>query len=69
MGLISNNEPVKKFSIPFLVEANLTRLALDPVVLLIDPSVRNLNRGPLALVMAVLIGDSTSSACFMVGAV
>ena len=69
IGLISNNEPVKKFSIPFLVEANFVRLALEPVVFWIEPSVKNWNKGPLARVIAVRIGDSISSACFIVGAV
>ena len=69
MGLISKSEPVRKFSIPFLVEANLTRLDLEPVVFCNEPSVRNLNSGPLATVMAVLNGLITSSACFIVGAV
>ena len=32
IGLISKSDPVKKFSTPFLVEASLTRFALDPVV-------------------------------------
>ena len=58
-----------KFSMPFFVGANLTLLAFDPVVFWSDPSVKNLNQGPLALAMAVLIGDKTSSACFIVGAV
>jgi hypothetical protein len=44
-------------------------LLLEPVVFCIDPSVRNLNRGPRALVIAVRKGDITSSACFIVGAV
>lgn len=34
-------EPVMKFSIPFLVEANLTRFALLPAVDWMEPSVRN----------------------------
>ena len=58
-----------KFSIPFLVDTNLALLAFDPVVFCKDPSVRNLNNGPLETVKAVLIGDITSSACFIVGAV
>ena len=69
MGRISMREPVRKFSIPFLVEASFTRLALEPVVFWREPSVRNWNRGPLARVIAVRIGDMTSSASFMVGAV
>ena len=69
IGRISNKEPVRKFSIPFLVDANFVRFALEPVVFCIDPSVKNLNKGPLARVIAVRIGDSISSACFMVGAV
>src|SRR5574344_1801903 len=69
LGRISRSEPVKKFSIPFLVDANFTRLALEPVVFCIEPSVKKLNKGPLALVIAVLIGDMTSSDCFIVGAV
>ena len=62
-------EPVRKFSMPFLVEASLTRLACEPVVFWSEPWVRNWNTGPRALVMAVRIGDMTSSASFMVGAV
>ena len=69
IGLISKNEPVKKFSIPFLVGESFWRLALDPVVFCREPSVRNLNNGPLALAIDVRMGDSTSSACFIVGAV
>src|SRR5690606_30409537 len=42
---------------------------LDPVVFCIDPSVRNLKRGPRARVMAVRSGAMTSSACLMVGEV
>ena len=34
-----------------------------------EPSVRNFRSAPLALIMAVLIGDKTSSACLIVGAV
>ena len=62
-------DPVKKFSMPFFVEASFVRFALEPVVFCKDPSVRNLNSGPLALVIAVRIGDMTSSASFIVGAV
>ena len=69
IGRISTNEPVRKFSIPFLVDASLTRVALEPVVFCNEPSVKNSNRGPLDLVMAVRIGARTSSACFIVGAV
>ena len=69
IGLISSSEPVRKFSIPFLVDASFVLLALEPVVFCIDPSVKNLNRGPFALVIAVRAGDSISSACFIVGAV
>ena len=69
IGRTSSNEPVRKFSIPFLVEANLTLLALEPVVFCKDPSVKNFKSGPLALVIAVRIGDITSSACLIVGAV
>jgi hypothetical protein len=69
IGLISRSDPVRKFSTPFFVDASLTRLALEPVVFCKEPSVKNLNSGPLDLVIAVLIGDITSSACFMVGAV
>ena len=69
IGRISKIEPVKKFSMPFLVEASFTRFAFEPVVLFIEPSVRNLNSGPRARVMEVLIGERTSSACFIVGAV
>lgn len=58
-----------KFSMPFLVEASFTRLARDPVVFCKDPSVMNWKTGPLARVMAVLMGLMISSACFMVGAV
>ena len=69
IGLISNKDPVRKFSTPFLVDANFIRLAFDPVVFCNEPSVKNWNSGPFALVIAVLIGDITSSACFIVGAV
>src|SRR5689334_18416450 len=69
MGRISRRESVRKFSIPFLVEASFTRSDLEPVVFCNDPSVRNLNRGPRARVIAVRMGDITSSACFIVGAV
>ena len=61
--------PIINSSIPLFVDASFTRFSLDPVVLLIDPKVKNLNNGPRALVMAVLIGERTSSACFIVGAV
>jgi len=54
---------------PFLVEASLTRLALEPVVFCREPSVKNWKSGPRARVIAVLNGDITSSACFIVGAV
>ena len=69
IGLTSKSDPVKKFSIPFFVDANLTLLDFDPVVFCKDPSVMNLNNGPLATVMAVLKGLMISSACFIVGAV
>src|SRR5690606_36365009 len=69
IGRTSRREPVRKFSIPFFVEANFCLKNLLPVVFCMEPSVRNLNRGPLDRVMAVRIGDMTSSACFMVGAV
>src|SRR6187399_2904423 len=69
IGRTSSNEPVRKFSTPFFVEASFTRWALEPVVFCRDPSVRNRKSGPLALVMAVRKGDITSSACFIVGAV
>ena len=69
IGLISKREPVRKFSMPFFVEASLTRFALDPVVFCNDPSVINLKKGPLDLTIAVLNGDMTSSASFIVGAV
>ena len=62
-------EFVRKFSIPFLVDASLGLLNFEPVVLLIEPSVRNLNRGPLDRASAVRIGDSVSSDCRIVGAV
>ena len=51
------------------MEASFVRLALEPVVFWIEPSVKNWNKGPLARVIAVRIGDSISSACFIVGAV
>ena len=69
IGLISTNELVRKFSIPFLVDASFWRRFLDPVVFCKEPSVKNLNNGPLALAIAVFIGAITSSACFIVGAV
>ena len=69
IGLISIIESVRKFCIPFLVGDNLTLLALEPVVFCNEPSVKNFIRGPLARVIAVLIGSITSSACFIVGAV
>ena len=69
IGRISTSDPVRKSSIPFFVEASFTRLALEPVVFWSEPSVKNLKSGPLALVMAVLIGVIISSACFIVGAV
>jgi len=69
IGRTSHNEPVRKFSTPFFVETNFCLNAREPVVFWIEPSVRNLNRGPRDLVIAVRIGDITSSACFMVGAV
>ena len=56
IGLISRNEPVKRFSIPFLVDVSFTRWAFGPVVLNIDPSVKNLNNGPTAPLIEVLIG-------------
>ena len=65
----SSKEPVKKFSIPFLVDTNLALLALEPVVFCKEPSVKNLKKGPRERTMAVLIGDITSSASFIVGAV
>ena len=69
MGRISSSEPVIKFSMPFFVEASLVRSAFEPVVFCKEPAVRNLNSGPLARVIAVRIGESISSACFIVGAV
>ena len=69
IGRTSSSDPVRKFSIPFLVDTSFCLLARDPVVFCNDPSVKNLNSGPLALVIAVRIGDMTSSACFIVGAV
>ena len=69
MGMIRIIDPVIKFSIPFLVEASFTRLALEPVVFWREPSVKNLKRGPRALVIAVLIGVKTSSDWRTVGAV
>ena len=51
------------------MDANLVLLALEPVVFWIEPSVKNLNSGPLALVIAVRAGDNIYSACFIVGAV
>ena len=41
MGRTSTREPEMKFSIPFFVEASLTRLALEPVVFCKEPSVMN----------------------------
>ena len=56
MGRTSSDEFVRKFSIPFLVDANFWRPERLPVVFCIEPSVRNLNSGPLQLVwIAVLI--------------
>ena len=69
IGRTSSSEPVMKFSMPFFVDWSLARLALEPVVLLIEPSVRNLKRGPLARTIDVRMGERTSSACFIVGAV
>ena len=69
IGRTSIMELVRKFWIPFLVEANLTRFSFAPVVFCKDPSVRNLNRGPLARAIAVRMGLMTSSACRIVGAV
>ena len=69
IGLISKTEPVKKFSIPFLVEASFTLSAFEPEVFCTEPSVKNLNKGPLDLTIDVRIGPKTSSACFIVGAV
>ena len=54
---------------PFLVEASFMRFALEPVVFCKEPSVRNWNSGPRERTMEVRIGERTSSACFMVGAV
>ena len=54
---------------PFFVLAILTRSAFEPVVFCKLPSVMNFSTGPFALASAVRIGASTSSACFMVGAV
>src|SRR5699024_8425702 len=69
IGRTSRREPVRKFSTPFLVDANLVRFAFEPVVFCKEPSVRNWNNGPRERVIAVRKGDITSSACFMVGAV
>mgnify|MGYP006912778586 CR=1 FL=1 len=69
MGRISSSEPVRKFSIPFLVEAIFTRSLFAPVVFWMLPMVMNLKTGPLARASAVRNGERTSSACFMVGAV
>ena len=69
MGRTSKREPLKKFWIPFLVDASCALSALEPVVFWRDPAVRNLNIGPLDRTIEVRMGESTSSACFMVGAV
>src|SRR5678815_252179 len=69
IGRTSRREPVRKFSMPFLVDTSFCLRALLPVVFCRLPSVRNWNSGPRARVMAVRKGDMTSSACFMVGAV
>ena len=58
-----------KLTIPFLVDANFFRFAADPVVFCNDPCVKNLKYGPRAFVIDVDIGDITSSACRIVGAV
>ena len=47
----------------------LTHLSLIHILFWSEPWVRNWNTGPRALVIAVRIGDMTSSASFMVGAV
>ena len=57
IGLLSSIDAVRKSSIPFFVEASLTLFALEPVVFCSDPSVRNLNRGPLDLAIAVRMGS------------
>ena len=57
-----------KFSIPFFVGASFCLVAFDPDVFLTEPSVKNLKNGPRARVIEVLIGDSISSDCLMVGA-
>ena len=69
MGATSIIDPVKKFSIPFLVLANFCFVAIDPDVLCIEPSVKNLNNGPLDLVIAVRIGAIVSPDCLIVGEV
>ena len=69
IGRTSSRLLVKKFSMPFLVEAIFTRSALEPVVFCRLPSVINWSTGPFARANAVRKGASTSSACFMVGAV
>ena len=69
IGRTSISDPVRKFSIPFFVGDNLVRAAREPVVFCREPSVNHSNSGPRALVIEVLIGARTSSACFIVGAV
>ena len=69
MGRISRMLLVRKFWIPFLVGERSFLSAGLPEVAMIEPAVRNLYRGPRARVIAVAIGDMTSSASFIVGAV
>ena len=69
MGRISRMLLVRKFWIPFLVGESSFLSAGLPEVAMIEPAVRNLYRGPRARVIAVAIGDMTSSASFIVGAV
>ena len=69
MGRTSKRLLVTKFSMPFFVLAIFTRSAFAPVVFCRLPSVMNFSTGPFARANAVRKGASTSSACFMVGAV
>jgi hypothetical protein len=69
IGLISSRELVRKFSMPFFVDASLALLYFEPLELGEAPSVIKENSGPRAFVMAVFKGDITSFACGIVGAV
>src|SRR5699024_11605825 len=66
IGLTSINELVRKYSIPLLVDAKLT---LDHAFYNMDACVKNCIKGPLALLIAVLLGCIVSSPCFIVSAV